>query len=121
MVLVVDDEVQIRQLVADALRLAGYAVTTAANADEALDILRAGQMGIRLVLTDVQMPGMSGVELADVIRAEFPGLKVAMMSGYVGAHGPLPPARDPNRSVFIAKPFTIAGLHESIRQALGTH
>ena len=79
-VLVVEDEVLVRMVVADELRNAGYTVIEASNAHEALDLLR-NSVDVRLIFSDVRMPGtMDGVGLARVVRSEFPMIKIVLTS-----------------------------------------
>ncbi|MBW8888767.1 MAG: response regulator [Fibrobacteres bacterium] len=84
-VLVVDDEPALRRLMADVLRMNGYAVLTAAHALEALE-LSAGEAGPPdLLVTDVMMPPhCDGLELARLMRRGNPGLKVLYVSAYAG-------------------------------------
>jgi CheY-like chemotaxis protein len=80
-ILVVEDEVLVRMLIADQLRNAGYSVIEAADADEALALL-AHTFNVRLVLSDVQMPGsMDGIGLARALRSAYPSVKVMLASG----------------------------------------
>ena len=82
-VLVVEDEEAVRVLVSDILSRNGYTVLVAANADEALELVRSASR-IDLVLTDVMMPDGSGPELIARLRAEKP-MRALYMSGYAGA------------------------------------
>lgn len=80
-VLVVEDEILLRMVLADKLRDDGYTVIEAANADEALSILQSNTT-VGLVVTDRNMPGdLDGGALARRIRREHRGLKVVMVSG----------------------------------------
>jgi DNA-binding NtrC family response regulator len=80
-VLVVDDEVLLRLGTADRLREEGFAVIEAANADEAIAVLRTA-MAVDIVLTDASMPGTTdGVGLARFIAAQRPDAKVILTSG----------------------------------------
>ena len=98
-VLVVEDEVLVRLVVADTLREAGYHVLEAANADEAMALL-ASFSEIGLVFTDIQMPGaMDGVGLARFIRSTYPDLTVIITSG-----ASLRPNGD-EFIAFVAKPY----------------
>src|SRR5258706_15747591 len=82
-ILVVEDVVLIRTMVADELRDRGHAVVEAENADEAVTILQT-QVPVGLVFTDVQLPGsMDGLSLAKLIRETHPELKVVIGSGNV--------------------------------------
>jgi CheY-like chemotaxis protein len=79
-VLVVEDEVLVRMLVADELRNAGYTVIEASNAHEAVDLLRSSA-DVTLIFSDVRMPGtMDGVGLARIVRSEFPMIKIVLTS-----------------------------------------
>jgi DNA-binding response OmpR family regulator len=80
-VLVVEDEALVRMLVVQTLEDAGFAVSEAAEAGAAMEVLRADE-GIRLIVTDVGLPGRNGRELADEARAHRPDMKVLFMTGY---------------------------------------
>jgi DNA-binding response OmpR family regulator len=80
-ILVVDDDESIRNLVKSLLEAARFAVLTASNGAAALALFRAARQQIALVLTDVAMPGMNGVELADRVLAIDNHLPVLFMSG----------------------------------------
>ncbi len=84
-ILVVDDEEGICDATARMLRKAGYQVLTAYGGPEALAVASRHPGAIELLLTDVRMPGLSGVELADWLRAVRPGLPVLLISGYAGS------------------------------------
>jgi CheY-like chemotaxis protein len=100
-VLIVDDEVLVRAMVADPLRDDGFRVVEAINADEALAILRSATR-VDLVLTDMRMPGtMDGAGLVHLIRTEFPSIKVILMSSE-SPDDSLLPALDH----YVSKPFT---------------
>jgi DNA-binding response OmpR family regulator len=80
-VLVVEDEALVRMLVVQTLEDAGFAVSEAAEAGAAMEVLRADD-GIRLIVTDVGLPGLNGRQLADEARAHRPDMKVLFMTGY---------------------------------------
>jgi DNA-binding response OmpR family regulator len=80
-VLVVEDEVLLRLELADALRSASFRVLEAKNADDAVALLEADH-AIAVVCTDIQMPGsMNGIDLAKWVRANFPVVKIVVLSG----------------------------------------
>ena len=116
-VLLVEDETQVRELAIKMLRQLGYAVLTAANGTEALDVSRAHAGKISLLVTDVVMPNMSGKEVADALTASRPGLEVLFVSGYtentVVDHGVLDSSVN-----FLSKPFTRDALARKIRDIL---
>jgi CheY-like chemotaxis protein len=110
--LVVEDEVLVRLVVADTLREAGYHVLEAANADEAV-ILLASFPEISLVFTDVQMPGaMDGAGLARFVRSNHPDLTVIVTSG-TSSH-----PREDKTVVFIAKPYHPEALVREVNRLL---
>ena len=81
-ILVVDDEVAIRQLIVRQLRIEGYKVLAAGYGMEALAVAASSPEPIDLVLSDIRMPGMPGTELAQRLMAEHPGLQVVLMSAH---------------------------------------
>jgi PAS domain S-box-containing protein len=117
-ILVVEDEEPLRILVAGVLQNSGYTVLQASEGKEALEI--AKQHGpIDLLITDVVMPRMSGRELADLIRAILPDLKLLYMSGYTndliterGALG--------SDEILLEKPFTKNSLLSKVKMVLDT-
>ena len=117
-VLVVEDEEGLRQVARQFLTHCGYTTLLAADGDEALTIARGHKGAIDLLLTDVVLPHMSGPQIAELLRAETPGLKVLFMSGYaddaVANHGVIEPG-----AAFLQKPFTRAVLAAKLREVLG--
>ena len=116
-ILVVEDEVLTRLVIAEYLRECGYRVHEAANADEAVVVLETPEFIIDIVFSDVQMPGsMDGFGLARWVRTNCPGVKVVLTSG-------------PARSVqlagelceagpLLAKPYDPAHALDRIKQLL---
>ncbi|HWK44653.1 MAG TPA: response regulator [Stellaceae bacterium] len=80
-IVVVDDDVGIREVSAEVLEDAGYVVSRAASAQEALALLEA-HVETALLFTDVVMPGIDGFMLADMAKARWPALRVAYATGY---------------------------------------
>ena len=111
-VLVVEDEQAVRLVASRTLQSLGYHVLEATDGADALERWDAERGRIDLVLTDVVMPRMGGVELVATLRARNPSLKVVMMSGYAGKDGPL------NDAPMLEKPFTRAALAELVRREL---
>lgn len=81
-VMLVEDELEVRRVAARILREAGYTVIEAANAAEALELCKSN--AIDLLLTDVVMPEMNGLELAKQVSERWPDLQMLFMSGYAG-------------------------------------
>jgi two-component system cell cycle sensor histidine kinase/response regulator CckA len=116
-VLVVEDEGGIRALVRKILRRQGYEVLEAPGGAEALEILREHGPRINLLLTDVMMPGMNGVELSQQATAAHPGLRVLFVSGYTD-DSVLEAGRFPAGAAFLQKPFTLGSLLGKVREVL---
>lgn len=83
-ILVVDDEVLIRMVIADHLRECGYHVIGASDGQEAIAVL-AVEPGIAIIVSDVQMPNCNGFELAQWVHRERPNARVILASGAVKA------------------------------------
>jgi len=114
-VLLVDDELTVRRLVATALRARGYAVLEASSGQEALLYGQGKEHVIDLLISDVVMPGMTGPELAQKLTAAYPSLRVLYLSGYAGAAGTANGINDTN---FLQKPFGMDVLCEKVRTLL---
>ena len=116
-VLLVEDEPGVRRLIERGLTSHGYAVLAAADGEAALRLEADHRGPIDLLVTDVVMPGMTGRELADTVRARRPTTRVLYISGYtddeVVRHGVVA-ARD----AFMQKPFTPLGLLTRVRALL---
>ena len=84
-VLVVEDETAVATMMVESLREAGYTVLEAAQANEALEILRRPGVKVDVLISDVIMPGCNGVDLAKEAREQVPALRVLFVSGYPGA------------------------------------
>jgi two-component system cell cycle sensor histidine kinase/response regulator CckA len=114
-ILLVEDDENIRVLMADELRKYGYRIVEARNGVEACLVATPYIKKLRLLLTDIVMPGMSGVELARNLRVIKPGLKVLFISGYTDDIGV--GAGDP-ATLYLQKPFTPEVLAEKVREVL---
>ncbi len=116
-ILLVEDEPAVRRLARRALESHGFRILEAASGPEALVICEKHGDEVDLLLTDVVMPQMSGVELAARLTAVRRGLRVLYMSGYtedtLGQRGVLSP-----ETAFLNKPFTPASLREAVRAVL---
>nr|WP_250890068.1 CHASE3 domain-containing protein [Sphingobium nicotianae] len=116
LVLVVEDEARVRRVSVDALVELGYGVIEAANGQEALTIL-ADNPGIRLLFTDIVMPGMSGRLLVDKAHETRPDLKVLYTTGYT-RNAIVHNGVVDYGVAFIQKPFTIQALARKVREVL---
>jgi CheY-like chemotaxis protein len=116
-VLVVEDDPLVRRAALRVLQSKGYAVLDAASAEEALALLGDHEGPVDLLLTDLVLPGMNGLDLARQLLRERPALKVVCMTGYVGRDfGSGVPAEEDIE--FINKPFDHEGLANKVRSVL---
>lgn len=116
-VLVVDDEPAVRTLMVSTLRRLGYHVLSAQDGVDALAVLRTTPVDV--LVTDVIMPHMSGVELVHAVRQTYPDIGVVMVSGYPGDINFLDAL--PARTSFLQKPFHGAELALHVERALDGH
>ena len=116
-VLVVEDEERVRRLVLKTLERQGYAVVAASNADEAMRVLAERGARIQLLVTDVVLPGVNGLDLARAARSALPDLRVLYISGYgfqdLARYGTL--GAD---TTLLAKPFRPPELVGAVRRVL---
>ena len=119
-ILLVEDDPSVRHITARILRRHGYIVVEAGKPSEARAISEAGD-DIDLLLTDLVMPEMTGVKLADELTLARPGLRVLYMTGYAGAalNAAQSDLLDPEERI-IQKPFTSDALLDRVRAALLT-
>jgi PAS domain S-box-containing protein len=113
-ILLVEDEDGLRRLCAEVLRSAGYVVTPAADGQAALDLIDTGDDRPDLVVTDVVMPRVGGVELARRLAEVRPTLPVLFMTGYVDATS----RPDLEGAEVLTKPFLVDELVDKVRQVL---
>ncbi len=108
-VLVVDDDASVRSLLSYVVRhhLADYEIVVAADGAEALDYLT--ERAIELVITDHEMPRLSGLELVQIVKARTPELPVILISGDL-LHDIEQQAQDCGVDFFLPKPFLVAQL-----------
>jgi CheY-like chemotaxis protein len=100
-ILVLEDEVLIRALIAEELRLAGFSVIEADRADDALTYIKAGEQ-VDLVFSDIRTPGsLNGLQLAEILRDKYPDIPVILTSGNV------PPRHFGIVETFVPKPYDV--------------
>ena len=114
-ILLVDDEETVRRVTGRLLQKLGYEVVSAGDATAALEIL-AGDAPFDLVVTDVVMPGLSGIEMAARMRAMNPEQRVLFTSGYTTREFGRPPGEPPQP--FMPKPFSLDDLDRAVRAAV---
>jgi two-component system, cell cycle sensor histidine kinase and response regulator CckA len=116
-ILLVEDEDAVRSVAARVLLNQGYTVIQAHNGEEALRVLDQLGQNIDLILTDVVMPDMGGLVLAEQLRTRWPDLKLLYMSGYAEGDK-LQPGTQGLQSPFLQKPFTADNLVVKVREVL---
>ncbi|MDA3873165.1 MAG: PAS domain-containing protein [Kiritimatiellae bacterium] len=119
-ILLVEDESSLRSVYNLFLRSLGYTVLTAETPAEALKLFSQQPEDIQLLLTDVVMPGMNGMQLSKEIHAVNPAVKVLFMSGYsadiIADHGVLD-----QDVAFIPKPFSCSEMAQKLQETMGLH
>jgi two-component system, cell cycle sensor histidine kinase and response regulator CckA len=115
-ILLVEDEAAVRALVERVLTRYGYDVVSAQNGAAALEVIAGLDGSIDMLLTDVVMPDMGGVELAEALWQTRPDLRVLFISGY--AAEALPRLSDGSPLNFLEKPFSPVALAEAVRRSL---
>jgi len=108
-VLVVDDQPEVLAMVAEIFRNLGFDVLTAGDGRSALNVLTR-ETNIHLLFSDIVMPGMNGLELANQAKDRFPTMKILLASGY-----PPPEVGDLKDFDFLAKPFSMADVARKLR------
>jgi CheY-like chemotaxis protein len=119
-ILVVEDDNAVRDIMCEILRGNGFLVLSAGGGPEALQLSPGDLSSVELVMTDLVMPHMNGLQLVERLREMNPALKIVFMSGY-GAHRDVDFGHcDPSIPI-LQKPFRAAELIRQVHLALGTH
>jgi CheY-like chemotaxis protein len=115
-VLVIDDETEVRRVIARMLERLGYRVLQAASGQEGIEQIAHGP--VALVVMDLTMPPPNGVDLVRLLRDQHPELPIIVVSGYDGSESAARLATvEP--LIFIPKPFSTSDLRAAVRAALG--
>jgi CheY-like chemotaxis protein len=117
-ILIVDDDPLVLKVVAGMLKAVGYSTITAQDGLEALEKYKENPDKVSLVLSDLAMPRMSGLQLAEELLADNPNLKIIIMSGYMQEE----PEIDPDEfglAAWLEKPMTAARLTAAIQPIVG--
>ena len=117
-ILVVDDDPEVLALAVDILEMARYTVLSAADPRHALRLVRTHAEPIHLLLTDVVMPLMNGLQLAAEVRALRPEVKILLMSAYRTKEIEEYRTRLAPGGLFLDKPFTVSALEGAVRAVL---
>ena len=110
-VLVVDDDTSVRACVKAALITEGFRTLEAGDGELGLKLVRKIGSKIDLVISDIKMPKLDGIQLANLVRAEFPKIPIILVSGYVDVALQNQPGVE-----FIAKPFLLPTLLNTVRK-----
>jgi nitrogen-specific signal transduction histidine kinase/CheY-like chemotaxis protein len=116
-ILLVDDEEVITEVTSRLLGELGYTILTAGSGEQAVEIYRQRHTGIQLVILDMIMPGMSGGETFDELRAINPSVRVILSSGY-SIDGKAQAIMKKGLRIFLQKPYRLHDLAKKIREAL---
>jgi two-component system, cell cycle sensor histidine kinase and response regulator CckA len=117
-IVVVDDEEAIRNSYADVLSARGYTVLMAENGDDALRIMTDHGAPVQLVISDINMPEMDGLEFVGLLRAAYPDLPALFVSGQSAQYMLENRDRFPEDVHFLSKPVSGADLAARVRQIL---
>lgn len=115
--LVVEDDESVRTLAARALERDGHAVNVAADGAQGLSLIREAAGSYDLVVSDIRMPEMDGIEMAKAAAALFPAMKILLMTGYADQRER---AEELNGIILdvVQKPFTLAEIRSRVDRAL---
>lgn len=114
-ILVVDDELLIRDLLYDFFHDQGWNITVAENGRKALDIMQEKQFDV--VLTDLRMPSMDGMALTSQVQQDYPDIPVVIMTGYPSVESAVEALRT-GVADYITKPFNVNDLFKRVRAHL---
>jgi len=114
-IIVVDDELLLRDVMFDYLSSQGYEVILAADADKALEMVETHVPQIALI--DIKLPNMSGIELTKILKQNYPSMFVIIMTGYPSLDTAAT-AMKSGASEYIIKPFRLDELNKIIKKYL---
>jgi two-component system chemotaxis response regulator CheY len=118
-ILVIDEDAAVRGLFQTVLQSSGHAVFLAANAAEGWDVLRGS--AIEMVITDLNMPQGTGLEVISVLRHDFPTMKVLVVSGEASECDPLQDSSCLDAVEVLPKPVGVSHLLGTVNRVLGYH
>jgi len=115
-ILVIDDERDICELVQLTLEDLGFEVLLAYSGEEGLNYIRSRGNQVQLILLDLAMPGLSGVDVLGSIKQEYPEVPVIIMSGYITDKGEVAAL---GATDVLQKPFLLSDIEELVKSVLG--
>jgi DNA-binding NtrC family response regulator len=115
--LIVEDDESVRTLAARALERDGHMVTIAADGAQGLELIQRAAGGYDLVVSDIRMPEMDGIEMATAAAKQFPAMKIMLMTGYADQRER---AEELNGIILdvVQKPFTLAEIRARVGRVL---
>ncbi len=116
-ILIVEDDDSVRTFTARALAADGHAVETACDGEEGLERIRERAHALDLVLSDIRMPIMDGIEMARATRRDYPDLTILLMTGYADQRERAAEL-DGSAVGVIDKPFSLADLRSRVSTVL---
>jgi PAS domain S-box-containing protein len=116
-ILLAEDQESVRHLTVESLRSSGFTILSAADGEQALELLEQATDGVDLLLTDVVMPGMDGLELCRRFAAACPDVPILLMSGFVDRAFP-GASKEAQGIPLLQKPFTSLQLIEAVTAAM---
>jgi DNA-binding NtrC family response regulator len=118
--LIVEDDLSVRTLSARAFERAGHSVDVAEDGAQGLALLVQAQGGYDIVVSDIRMPEMDGIEMAKAAAMRFPGLKIVLMTGYADQRER---AEELDGIILdvVQKPFTLAEIRTRVERALACY
>ena len=117
---VVDDEEMVRGVMTRLLESAGYKVLAAENGERALAVMQEHHEPVALIISDIEMPAMDGLDLVAFLRSAYPALPALLVSGQPPQYLVDNRHRIDDETHFLAKPFTPTELLGRVRAILGT-
>ena len=117
-ILIVEDDESVRAFTARAIAASGHEVDTAEDGDIGLETIRGTGGTYDLVLSDIRMPAMDGIEMAKRAASEYPGLRILLMTGYAEQRERAADLEDIIIDV-VPKPFTLNDIRTRVQKALG--
>lgn len=116
-ILIVDDEASARVSLAEILRLEGYQVDTAASGEEAIRFLEKAEDPLDLVLLDLKMPGMDGLEVAEELKKQCPSTVIVLLTAFGTLETAIQAMRDGAHD-YLLKPCPIPDILDTVREGL---
>lgn len=117
-IVIVDDEDFVRDIFGETLRTLGYTVLEARDGEHALQVMQEHHAPVHLVISDIAMPEMDGLEFVGLLRAAYPSIPALLVSGQGPQYMMDNRDRVPEGVHFLAKPVTMGELASKVRRIL---